>query len=576
MPGTFEALGQGIRRSVSDVGEAITKSGQDAGPPSPAAAPWEWSDIAHPIGQAVPKLAYRLGESSPTVATGIAGGFAGETVGGPWGGVIGGGLGAAVGSAVQTLGPAYAAELKRTPNDQQGAWDRAFKQSMASGAFSGIGWSLFPLKFFNGPVRNAVFQIFAQPAVAAAHQATSNVIEGQPLSQNLGEATAEGVSGLAVPAIGRGTAALGHRAITGQWPGAGPTPVEPPTREMLETSAEHKFDTLHSDPTVYDDQLATDLRDNFRAAARAKGLDPRDQPRVFAAMDNLKAPPGPMTKAPPIQFSDLHNLRQRLGGYLTSNDPRTQFAAGLARSQLDDILMDPAKLKQYAPSMTDDQAQTTALSMRHALDEYAQAKIVEQLEALGERADNARNYTTSLQGSFRTILNSPRQRTQFAAYPGLLDAIQGYVRDEPGAFARIIDRMAEFSPISGGGAVHSGVGIELLHSLGLGTPFAAMLPIAGLDGDALKRVQGRAVSEETLGQRALDAAINAARWGRSGAPPVPPLARPWRPQIGTTPNYVPRPLPGMPPRVQQQLQNRGGPVRKQALKHARKEQRSVH
>jgi hypothetical protein len=111
-------------------------------------------------------------------------------------------------SATQTLGPAYAVELQKTPNDPEGAWNRAWRQAEISGAFSGASWAVFPARFFKGPVKQLVLRIFgAQPALAVAERATKNIVEGKPATEGLGEAYGQGV-------VGGLTPALGHKVVS--------------------------------------------------------------------------------------------------------------------------------------------------------------------------------------------------------------------------------------------------------------------------------------------------------------------------------------------------------------------------
>jgi hypothetical protein len=76
-------------------------------------------------------------------------------------------------------------------------------QAKISGAFSGASWAVFPARFFQGPVKQLVFQIFgAQPALAVAERATRNIVEGKPATEGLGEAYGQGVVGTLTPALG--------------------------------------------------------------------------------------------------------------------------------------------------------------------------------------------------------------------------------------------------------------------------------------------------------------------------------------------------------------------------------------
>lgn len=217
MPGTFRALGQGLAAGVGEAGQSVQAiEGQQPTPQqetSPAAQPLEWGDV--PSLNFMPKLAYQLGKGAPTLAAGIAGGVAGAATPIPGGGLAGGALGAAAGSAFQEIGPYFAQELKKSPSDPDGAWTRALHEAEVSGAFSGAAWSLFPVRLFQGPLKQIAFQAFGvQPAVNVAEQATQNIVGGQPVTENLGGAYAQGALGSVIPAAG-------HAIMRG--PGTKPT-----------------------------------------------------------------------------------------------------------------------------------------------------------------------------------------------------------------------------------------------------------------------------------------------------------------------------------------------------------------
>ena len=218
MPGPLSALEQGVQAGLGETKEsAQAVQGQTPVAPapesSPAAGPLQWSDLASPYASLLPKVAYSLGKGSPTLAAGVAGGLAGSVVG-PEGTLAGGALGSAAGAAFQAVGPAFSQELRKTPNDPDGAWNRALEQASVSGAFSGAGWALFPARFFQGPLKNLAFQAFGvQPGVGVAEQAAQNVLQGKPATQDLGQAYAAGAAETAVPM-------LGHAALHAIAPGA--------------------------------------------------------------------------------------------------------------------------------------------------------------------------------------------------------------------------------------------------------------------------------------------------------------------------------------------------------------------
>jgi len=228
MPGIGEAALAGVKHAISDVGQSAEvvqgqQPTQGSSEESPAAGGFEWRDLLEPSRGAA-KVAYQTGASSPTIAGGVLGGLGGSLAG-PVGTAVGGAGGAATGAALQSIGPAFARELKKAPSDPEGAWDRAVQSSVVSGVASGASWALFPVKFFNGPLKNLAFQAFGvQPGVNVAEKAAQNVVTGDPVSQDLSQAYASGVVGTAVPA-------LGHVALRGRF-------GEPDTKTTFPTPAE--------------------------------------------------------------------------------------------------------------------------------------------------------------------------------------------------------------------------------------------------------------------------------------------------------------------------------------------------
>jgi hypothetical protein len=283
------SLAQGIQHGISEVGETFGGKGM----PAPAgAAPYQWSDVTNP-GSFLSKTAYRIGEGSPTLAGGFAGAGVGS-LGGPWGGVAGGALGAAAGSALQTLGPAFHAELKATPHDPDGAWDRALRNAMASGAFSGASWAAFPMRFFSGPIKNAAFQIMGvQPGLAAAHQVTQNVMEGNAPLENTLQAATEGAigagTGMLTSAVARGAGRAAGRAMgLGDQAARSVAQEGPTTPEQLYDVAKSHYSDIDGMNIKYTDYGSLkNLQNSIRNKLFKLGADPRDNPRVFSAISGL-------------------------------------------------------------------------------------------------------------------------------------------------------------------------------------------------------------------------------------------------------------------------------------------------
>lgn len=236
-----EVAGSALANTVSprtDLGEAsipaeeLAKVDYSAPTPqplppetSPAAQPLHWGDLANPISQLLPKLAYGTGEGLPNMAAGAAGAVLGGVAGGPVGAVAGMGLAAGGMRAAQSIGPYYEDALKQTNGDQDKAYGLAVKNAAEDGVETGASYALFGVEPFQGFLKNLLFQgLAAQPGFAAATQIAKNLANGQPTSQGVGDATASAVLGTILPmaamhlAKAVGTAAPGQPAETGAQP----------------------------------------------------------------------------------------------------------------------------------------------------------------------------------------------------------------------------------------------------------------------------------------------------------------------------------------------------------------------
>ena len=215
-----EAAKQGV-----DIAEG-KKPRESKTPPAEFEQPLELGDFTSPV-TAAKKLWFGLAQSYPAVAASVAGGFAGTAVGGPIAGAVGGAAGMGIGSALMELGPAYAAELQQTPDDVDGAWDRAMVTVAKAGVVGAASMALFSagkplsnaLKSLLTPVvegaakpvagipLRAAVQTVGQPAISVGGQVAENVVEGKPLDTNLNQAVAGGLANV-VPDV---ATALGGR-----------------------------------------------------------------------------------------------------------------------------------------------------------------------------------------------------------------------------------------------------------------------------------------------------------------------------------------------------------------------------
>ena len=209
-PNPLTALMQGIVSSGRDVGQ--TFGYQQGEEQNPAAQPYAWSDVTHPM-TFLAKTAYGLGKGAPMIAGGVLGASAGAAV--PGAGetgvseLAGGALGAGLGTVLQTLGPAYAAELRKTPKDPNGAFDRALQTTELEGASGAVSWAAFGYAPFKSAIRNMLLQaIGIQPGIAVATKAAQNKLDNRPVDEGLGQAYASGAVGTLVPAAGHALASV--------------------------------------------------------------------------------------------------------------------------------------------------------------------------------------------------------------------------------------------------------------------------------------------------------------------------------------------------------------------------------
>jgi hypothetical protein len=285
MPGTWTATQQGLGAAIRNYGQtaqALRGETPTEFQESPAAAPYQWSDVYNLASSGIPKTAYRLAKSAPTLGGGLVGaGIGTAATGNPIGTIAGGAAGAGFASAAQELGPYFARRLKENPSDPDAAFNAALKDASISGAFSSASWAAFPLRAFQGPLKNIMFQAFGvQPGIGIAQKAVSNIREGQPAGDGLGEAYVEGAVGTAVPVLGHAIIGGGTRALRGR-PGA--EAVEPeaqPTAEIPYPNAPESiqkfFDATRGRPGTPGAEAGTNRAqlaisgDDFYAAERRK------------------------------------------------------------------------------------------------------------------------------------------------------------------------------------------------------------------------------------------------------------------------------------------------------------------
>ena len=210
--GAFTAgLGSSIRGGAQTY-QALAGGKPAASEPTvKAAEPIAWGDVSNP-GLLGRKFLYGIAASAPEIAGFSAGAALG---GGPETplGLAAGATGAAITHAATTLGPEFGNELKATPQDPDGAFNRAMKSTGVGAAFTGLGFASFGVAPFEGTLKNLMFQAFGvQPAVAVAQKGTENVMAGRPVGEDVFQAVPGAIAMTAAPLLAHAGARrlMGH------------------------------------------------------------------------------------------------------------------------------------------------------------------------------------------------------------------------------------------------------------------------------------------------------------------------------------------------------------------------------
>lgn len=431
------SLRAGVEHSFGDLyrtGQAITGgTPTDDRAASPAAQGYEWSDILNP-GSAVSKFAYGFGNSFPTLATGIGMGAAGAAAGAPTGpgapfiGIGTGAAGAAAMSMLQTLGPELARELKATPNDVDGAWNRAVKSTMLQGGITGAAWAMFPTRFIQGPIKNAVFQMFGiQPGLAVANQVGENFIHGRPTLENAGSAYGQGVVNTAIPM-------LGNRVVNGHWGSVGEQEAPPriglgtderlaamrdwaartnkpiPADALSYLSGEYMGrakaqlgpDVAGTDNPFVMAPTWDDVGNGIRRRLVYGGFDPRQQSDLFNAVDSLAE--SRRGSGHPVDLEDIGNFRRTITGLLNHGDEATRTGAMQALRMLDGVVND--RIADVSPRA----AESVAASRQ--LDDAATA--MRGWEQIVNRVSLADDKRATFRHLVADIVADPRRYPQFS------------------------------------------------------------------------------------------------------------------------------------------------------------------
>lgn len=323
--GYFGAATRGVSNALkgfSQTAEVATgkKPAEEEREPTLAEQPMEWNDFRHPT-TAAKKAILGLAESSPAMVAFGAGAAATTPFAGPVAGLGAGAMAAAVTTGAQSLGPKFAHELKLTPQDPDGAYNRAVASTALESGIAGVGFAAFGWAPFRSGVKNLLFQAMGvQPGVSVAGKAATNVAEGKPVGEDVTSGVPGAIIGTAAPAIAHAAGAAGARAIgralrpgESAAPATGEEPVPatetPPRTEMPPITALEEIERLTGEPlTAASPEEAENLaaRKNLEAEVRPEpepaeaqpaATEPRPAPAPAAEEPRAAAPPAPAEPA---------------------------------------------------------------------------------------------------------------------------------------------------------------------------------------------------------------------------------------------------------------------------------------
>jgi hypothetical protein len=326
--GFIDAAKQGLLtpiRGGAQTAQSITGKPQaSANKPIKAAEPMGWSDLKDPklLGE---KALYGFAASFPE----MAGFMAGSVVGGGPETPIGmgtGALGAAIAHTAVSFGPAFRSELDQSPNDPDGAFNRAMAKTGVGSVATGLGFAAFgAVNPFQSGLKNLVFQAFGvQPAISGAGEAATNVMEGKPATEGLAASYPAAVLGTVVPAAAMHGAGMmlpkGGRQTEpppGQAPpqpgqqGTDRTPVSPPEGGPAPTGIPNPVlpDNYFPDRTV-----PTGTGPTPEPPAPPPAPEPTPAP----------APPPPPPPAPPPAVDPLADAHHTLDAIIAGVDPKAE------------------------------------------------------------------------------------------------------------------------------------------------------------------------------------------------------------------------------------------------------------
>jgi hypothetical protein len=315
-------LGRGILRGSENVQQsAQTVSGgtptESQTPQADYEQPTTLSDLWHP-STLLDKTLFQFAKSYPTIAGTVLAGGAGMAAGAAIpgagetgtsevaGGLIGAAAGAGLTSAFQALGPIYAAELKKNPNNPDMAFDAALKQAGEEGAIGAVAQAAFGFAPFKSVIKNVFMQAgLVQPGIAATGTALQDVSQGKTAAEIGSDVTSAAIGAVTGTAAGE-AAHAGYRYVGGKLvPNTADNtpPVDPANTAALTLALPapgpgNRPDVINVPPTGPGQVSGSDIVPSYPPAPTPPAPPQLPPPGTGNRPDVVNVPPGPGQVSP--------------------------------------------------------------------------------------------------------------------------------------------------------------------------------------------------------------------------------------------------------------------------------------
>jgi len=334
---------------------------------------------------------------------------------------------------LETLGPAYISELRRTPDDPDGAWTRAKERTWISAAGTAGGWAAFnKFNLARGPLENMVGQFLGvQPAVSALTGAGQDVVSGaspEDMAQHALINAYHTVMG-GVPLALTGTAHTIFKHYVG-----GKPPEAPITPGRTKAVADNLYKAALGTDPIPNPQAVTQVKQNVKNGMLQARLRPEWYDQLYQDVDKLDQP----LSNQPLSMTDVHNVRNRIGKYIGANSGDDRRAGVITRNLIDQHTADEQSLQNMGFSPQEARAQSIALQGAnqqwhnwHNLDElHGILREAGQREGAPKQLGHAR-------ASFDEILQDPER---LKMYPkDVQDLMNKIVNDSPNKVERVLE-----------------------------------------------------------------------------------------------------------------------------------------